>query len=71
MHRSKYTDLMAAASILKNRKVSSNVRLSSPASLRDQQRAEREGIMRILEDAGAEFLPNSPEYAPVMAAIDY
>ena len=56
----KYTDLMAAASILKNRKVSSNVCLKvAPASLRDQQRAEREGIMRILEDAGAEFLPNS------------
>ena len=56
----KYTDLMAAASILKNRKVSSNFSLKvAPASLRDQQRAEREGIMRILEDAGAEFLPNS------------
>ena len=56
----KYTDLMAAASILNNRKISSNVCLKvAPASLRDQQRAEREGLMSILEDAGAEFLPNS------------
>ena len=56
----KYTDLMAAASILKTKKVSPNVCLKvAPASLRDQQRAEKEGLMSILEAAGAEFLPNS------------
>lgn len=56
----KYTDLKAAASVLKGRKIASHVTLKvAPASLRDQQRADAEGVMQILQDAGAEFLPNS------------
>ena len=56
----KYTDLKAAASVLANKKISSGITLKvAPASLRDQTRAEDEGIMQILQDAGAEFLPNS------------
>ncbi len=56
----KYTDLKAAASVLTNKKISSGITLKvAPASLRDQTRAEDEGIMQILQDAGAEFLPNS------------
>lgn len=31
----------------------------APASLQDQERAREDGIMKILEDAGAEFLGNS------------
>ena len=56
----KLQDLRAAASILRNRKVAAGVRLSvAPASAHDQQVAEREGVMQILRDAGAEILPNS------------
>ena len=56
----KYSDLKAAASVLTNKKISSGITLKvAPASLRDQSRAEQEGIMQILQDAGAEFLPNS------------
>lgn len=56
----KYSDLKAAASVLANKRVASQVTLKvAPASLRDQNRAEDEGIMKILQDAGAEFLPNS------------
>jgi len=33
--------------------------LVAPASLRDQQTAEKEGVLKILTDAGAELLPNS------------
>ena len=56
----KYTDLKAAALVLANKKISSGITLKvAPASLRDQTRAEDEGIMQILQDAGAEFLPNT------------
>lgn len=56
----KYTDLKAAASVLANKKISSGITLKvAPASLRDQNRAKEEGIMQILQDAGAKFLPNS------------
>ena len=56
----KYVDLAAAASVLKGRKIASGITLKvAPASLKDQNRAEAEGIMQILEDAGAEFLANS------------
>lgn len=56
----KYADLAAAASVLKGRKIASGISLKvAPASLQDQQRAESEGIMQILEEAGADFLPNS------------
>jgi 3-isopropylmalate/(R)-2-methylmalate dehydratase large subunit len=54
----KLEDLRMAARVLKNRK--SRVKLLvAPASLRDQQAAEKEGVLKILTDAGAELLPNS------------
>jgi 3-isopropylmalate/(R)-2-methylmalate dehydratase large subunit len=54
----KIADLRMAAEVLKNRK--SRVKLVvAPASLRDQQAAEREGTLQVLLDAGAELLANS------------
>ena len=54
----KLDDLRMAASVLRGRK--SRVKLLvAPASLRDQQAAEREGTLQILLDAGAELLANS------------
>jgi 3-isopropylmalate/(R)-2-methylmalate dehydratase large subunit len=54
----KLEDLRMAAAVLKGRK--SRVKLMvAPASLRDQQTAEREGTLGILLDAGAELLANS------------
>ncbi|MEM7429876.1 MAG: aconitase family protein, partial [Pseudomonadota bacterium] len=56
----KLTDLRMAASVLRGRDVSSDVRLVvAPASRKDQEQAEVEGIMGIFEDAGAELLPNA------------
>ena len=56
----KYVDLVAAASLLRGRRIAKGVTLKvAPASLNDQKRAEEEGIMQILQDAGAEFLGNS------------
>jgi 3-isopropylmalate/(R)-2-methylmalate dehydratase large subunit len=56
----KYVDLAAAASVLKGRRIASGVTLKvAPASRQDQDRAARDGVMKILEDAGAQFLPNS------------
>ncbi len=54
----KLEDLRMAAKVLKNRKSKTKL-LVAPASLRDQQVAEREGTLRILLDAGAELLANS------------
>jgi len=54
----KLEDLRMAARVLKNQK--SKVKLLvAPASLRDQQTAEKEGTLKVLMDAGAELLPNS------------
>ncbi|HKU48098.1 MAG TPA: 3-isopropylmalate dehydratase large subunit [Burkholderiales bacterium] len=54
----KLDDLRMAASVLKGKK--SRVKLLvAPASLRDQQQAEKEGTLRVLLDAGAELLGNS------------
>jgi 3-isopropylmalate/(R)-2-methylmalate dehydratase large subunit len=54
----KLDDLRMAAQVLKGKK--SRVKLVvAPASLRDQQTAEREGTLGILLDAGAELLGNS------------
>jgi 3-isopropylmalate/(R)-2-methylmalate dehydratase large subunit len=54
----KLEDLRMAASVFKGRK--SKIRLLvAPASLRDQQAAEKEGTLGILRDAGAELLANS------------
>lgn len=56
----KLTDLRMAARILKGRRAAKGVRLMvAPASLRDQQAAEREGTLGVLIDAGAELLPNA------------
>jgi 3-isopropylmalate/(R)-2-methylmalate dehydratase large subunit len=56
----KLVDLRMAAHILKGRKVSSHIRLLvAPASRRDQEAATREGLMQILQDAGAKVLPNA------------
>lgn len=56
----KYQDLKMAAEILQGQRVASGVQLIiAPASLKDQQRADDEGIMKIFEDAGARFLPNA------------
>ena len=56
----KYVDLAAAASVLKGRRIANGITLKvAPASKQDQDRATEEGIMSILEDAGAQFLANS------------
>ncbi|MEC9142129.1 MAG: aconitase/3-isopropylmalate dehydratase large subunit family protein [Pseudomonadota bacterium] len=56
----KYVDLAAAATVLKGRHIASGITLKvAPASRQDQDRADREGIMSVLEDAGAQFLANS------------
>jgi 3-isopropylmalate/(R)-2-methylmalate dehydratase large subunit len=54
----KLEDLRMAAKVLKGRQASLRL-LVAPASLRDQQAAEKEGTLRILLDAGAELLPNA------------
>jgi 3-isopropylmalate/(R)-2-methylmalate dehydratase large subunit len=54
----KLEDLRMAARVLKGRK--SKIRLLvAPASLRDQETAAKEGVLKILQDAGAEILSNS------------
>ena len=56
----KYVDLAAAASVLKGRRIASGVSLKvAPASLQDEKKALNDGTLKILQDAGAEFLPNS------------
>ena len=51
----KLEDLRMAARVLRKRK--SRVKLMvAPASLRDQTEAERDGTLKVLQDAGAEFL---------------
>ena len=57
---SRIEDLRAAASVLRGHKVASGVQLLvAPASAREQAQAEREGVMQVLRDAGAEVLGNS------------
>jgi 3-isopropylmalate/(R)-2-methylmalate dehydratase large subunit len=51
----KLEDLRMAAKVLRNRKSRMKL-LVAPASLRDQRIAELEGTMKVLRDAGAEFL---------------
>jgi 3-isopropylmalate/(R)-2-methylmalate dehydratase large subunit len=51
----KLADLRMASSVLKGRKAKLRL-MVAPASARDVEAAEREGILRILRDAGAEFL---------------
>jgi 3-isopropylmalate/(R)-2-methylmalate dehydratase large subunit len=52
----KLEDLRAAASVLRGHKVAAGVQLMvAPASAQDQQQAQREGVMQILQDAGAQL----------------
>jgi 3-isopropylmalate/(R)-2-methylmalate dehydratase large subunit len=56
----KLEDLRAAASVLKGQRVAQGVQLMvAPASAREQAQATQEGVMQILQDAGATVLPNS------------
>lgn len=56
----KLDDLRAAAHVLKGHRVASGVSLMvAPASLIDQDQAEREGVMQVLRDAGAQVLPTA------------
>jgi 3-isopropylmalate/(R)-2-methylmalate dehydratase large subunit len=56
----KYTDLAAAASLLKGKRLAPGVDLLvAPSSRRDQDRAAADGIMAVFEDAGAKILPNA------------
>ncbi|HUQ76061.1 MAG TPA: 3-isopropylmalate dehydratase large subunit [Burkholderiales bacterium] len=54
----KLADLRMAASVLRGRKAKTRL-IVAPASLRDQQAAEREGTLKTLLDSGAELLANS------------
>ncbi|WP_144110270.1 3-isopropylmalate dehydratase large subunit [Paraburkholderia sp. BCC1886] len=56
----KLEDLRAAASVLRGRRVADGVQLVvAPASRRDQTRAAEEGVMAVLEEAGAQLLATS------------
>jgi len=56
----KLDDLRAAASVLEHRRVARGVQLMvAPASVHDREAARREGVMSILEDAGAQVLGTS------------
>ena len=56
----KLEDLRAAALVLKGQRVAAGVQLMvAPASAREQAQAQQEGVMQILQDAGATVLPNS------------
>ena len=56
----KYEDLRNAALILEGRALASGVTLLvAPSSKRDQERAEKDGIMQVFENAGARILPNA------------
>ena len=56
----KLEDLRAAARVLAGRQVAAGVQLLvAPASVRDLQAAQREGVLRTLQDAGATLLPSA------------
>ena len=56
----KLTDLRMAARVLAGRKVAAGTALLvAPASRRDQEAAAREGVLGILQEAGAKLLPTS------------
>ncbi len=56
----KIDDLRAAARVLAGQRIAGHVQLLvAPASVRDAQQAEREGVMRQLLDAGATLLPSA------------
>ncbi len=56
----KLVDLRAAARVLRGRRVAAGCRfLLAPASVREREQAEREGVLRVLVEAGAELLPSA------------
>ncbi len=56
----KLDDLRAAASVLAGHRVAAGVSLLvAPASVRDAEAAEREGVLRVLREAGATMLPSA------------
>ncbi|MBX3635745.1 MAG: 3-isopropylmalate dehydratase large subunit [Rubrivivax sp.] len=56
----KLDDLRAAAQVLRGRTVAAGVQLLvAPASLKDRDAAEHEGVMQVLRDAGAKLLPSA------------
>jgi 3-isopropylmalate/(R)-2-methylmalate dehydratase large subunit len=56
----KLVDLRAAAEVLRGHKIAGSMSLIvAPASERDQAQAEREGVMGVLRDAGAQVLANT------------
>lgn len=56
----KLDDLRAAASMLRGRRVAAGVRLMvAPASQQDQAAAQQEGVLQVLQEAGAELFPTA------------
>ncbi|WP_313691825.1 3-isopropylmalate dehydratase large subunit [Achromobacter mucicolens] len=56
----KLDDLRAAASVLRGRRLADGMQLMvAPASRVDQDQADREGVMQVLRDAGAQVLATS------------
>jgi 3-isopropylmalate/(R)-2-methylmalate dehydratase large subunit len=56
----KLDDLRAAARVLAGYRIAPGVQLLiAPASVRDRERAEREGILHLLTEAGATLLPSA------------
>ncbi|HEY0825744.1 MAG TPA: 3-isopropylmalate dehydratase large subunit [Ramlibacter sp.] len=56
----KLEDLRFAARVLRGRRVAAGVRLLvAPASHADRDAAQREGVLQVLQDAGAQLLPSA------------
>lgn len=56
----KLDDLRAAASVLRGHRVAAGVRLMvAPASQQDQAAAQQEGVLQVLQGAGAELFPTA------------
>lgn len=56
----KLEDLRAAATVLRGRRLADGMQLMvAPASRQDQEQADREGVMQVLRDAGAQVLATS------------
>ncbi|MGE8705917.1 MAG: 3-isopropylmalate dehydratase large subunit [Achromobacter sp.] len=56
----KLDDLRAAATVLRGRRLADGMQLMvAPASRQDQDQADREGVMQVLRDAGAQVLATS------------
>ena len=65
----KLDDLRAAAAVLRGRRVAAGVKLMvAPASLRDQNDAEREGVLQTLLEAARSCCPRPAAPAPATAA---